>query len=214
MMRIEQCEGERYWVDDLDVSDFQVLREIYEDHTYRALPVPGYRILDIGAHKGVFTIWAAKRGAIVTSYEPNPFSFEIMQKNAELNGVKLDAHSVGIWSRRDTLPFYPYPFSAASSTFIHTPKQRDLLVMADVIPLDEAIGDEEWDFLKIDVEGAEGEIILASDRLLQVKQISIEVHTGFDWRCTPAMYDKLNNLFEHLPSSKTEVDSWVRKEGK
>jgi FkbM family methyltransferase len=42
-------------------------------------------ILDIGAHKGYFSVFAALKGAIVPAIEPNPKAYNVLIKNIELN---------------------------------------------------------------------------------------------------------------------------------
>ena len=45
-------------------------------------------LYDIGANVGIFTIYAAKaRAARVVAFEPNPFSFRVLARNLELNGI-------------------------------------------------------------------------------------------------------------------------------
>ena len=49
---------------------------------------PGDVFYDIGANVGIFTIYAAKaRGVQVVAFEPNPFSFRVLVRNLELNGI-------------------------------------------------------------------------------------------------------------------------------
>ena len=44
-------------------------------------------VFDIGAHHGIFTINAANLGANVHSFEPNPMSFKILEKNISANSL-------------------------------------------------------------------------------------------------------------------------------
>ena len=49
---------------------------------------PGDVLYDIGANVGIFTIYAAKAtGVRVVAFEPNPFSFRVLVRNLELNGI-------------------------------------------------------------------------------------------------------------------------------
>ena len=49
---------------------------------------PNDVVIDIGAHQGVFTCYAAYHGARVYAFEPFPQSFEILQENVESNGFE------------------------------------------------------------------------------------------------------------------------------
>lgn len=178
MKRIEERQGDKYFVS--DPGDDLVLREVYEDNVYRAEPKPDYRVLDIGANKGIFSIWAAKRGAKVTAYEPNPETYGTLLRNMKLNGVNFDTHQTGVWSSGDgSIPFYPCTYNSGASSFyklsidaIH----RANPVLANVVTLDEVLGSEHWDLVKIDAENSETDIILPSKKLDQIDQLSIEIH--------------------------------------
>jgi len=45
-------------------------------------------VIDIGAHQGIFTCYAAYHGARVYAFEPFPQSFEILQENVRSNGFE------------------------------------------------------------------------------------------------------------------------------
>lgn len=46
------------------------------------------QVIDIGAHHGITTVNLAKLGAKVYSFEPNPMSFAILEKNIQINNFK------------------------------------------------------------------------------------------------------------------------------
>lgn len=52
--------------------------------------------LDIGAYTGLYAIIAAKAGASVHAFEPNPAVFQRLIDNAELNWVMLAAYQKGV----------------------------------------------------------------------------------------------------------------------
>lgn len=52
--------------------------------------------LDIGAYTGLYAIIAAKAGATVHAFEPNPAVFQRLIDNAELNQVMLAAYQKGV----------------------------------------------------------------------------------------------------------------------
>lgn len=66
-----------------------------------------------------------------------------------------------------------FPESTAASTGAP-------LVNVPTVSLDELIGDDLVDFLKIDIEGAELDVITSSQKLDQVQQLFIEYHSFKD----------------------------------
>lgn len=60
--------------------------------------------------------------------------------------------------------------------------------------LDDLIGDDEVDFLKIDIEGAELDVISGSKKLNRVKQMFIEYHSFID---APQELSRLLSMLEN-----------------
>jgi FkbM family methyltransferase len=83
--------GVRYTVG-LRTSEIYVLGEIYEGRQYDRVPgyapCPGWTVIDIGANVGTFTLHAARAGAHVYAFEPNPDCFARLQSNIRENGVE------------------------------------------------------------------------------------------------------------------------------
>ena len=121
-------------------------------------------IVDIGAHVGSFAIWASMRwpGSLIHCYEPHPKTFEILQRNAtRYPGIEcahaaifpgLGARSL-LWSRYDgdgesgLVEYIGRTFTSLSG---------DRLVEVPIIAPSAL---KSCDVLKIDVEGAEAEIL-------------------------------------------------------
>lgn len=59
-------------------------------------------------------------------------------------------------------------------------KADSAVVHVETIRLDDLIANEQVDFLKIDIEGAETDVICSSHKLDQVSQIFIEYHSFID----------------------------------
>jgi FkbM family methyltransferase len=70
-----------------------IFAEVWHRRDY---DVPGMQIrpndivIDIGANQGVFTCYAAYRGARVYAFEPFPQSFEILRENVRRNGFETN----------------------------------------------------------------------------------------------------------------------------
>ncbi len=119
-------------------------------------PVPLFTpksIVDAGANIGSFSIHASRYfpKARLTCYEPDPSNFVQLKRNLSLNRIEAQMEPVGVWSKNCTL-FYHAQTSETGYV--------DELPPGHPIPcMLPAIGPECW--LKIDVEGAEYEVLPA-----------------------------------------------------
>jgi FkbM family methyltransferase len=198
-----------------DEGDLYVLREMYEMNVYQVEIVPGMKVLDIGAHKGIFSVWAAKQGAEVTAYEPGPDTYQVLLRNLALNGVDVEARNLGVWSGRNTLTFYRDPENSIGSSFYQRRVGSVAECQVSVESFDEVLGSSEWDLVKIDAEEAEYEMLLSSNRLGQIKYLTLEWHCPTGQKDCPELYrtvDKLKQFFDVPPVDLTwRVLSMKRK---
>ena len=181
-------------ITDPDQPDLMIIDEIWKLNRYqilfpsRGIPPP---ILDIGAYKGYFSVMCASRGARVTAYEPNPESFEVLERNAAQNHLieaesfprgSIESHNAAVWKEAGKFHLHSHPTSHGCDTLINGDICRGNCgapgSMVDCVSFDEIVGDSRWAFVKMDCEGAEYEILLnASDKSLsQIDQIAIELH--------------------------------------
>ncbi|MEO3814902.1 FkbM family methyltransferase, partial [Sphaerisporangium sp. B11E5] len=68
-------------------------------------------VFDVGAHIGMFTLYAAARApkGVVHSFEPIPDLFRVLGLNTELHGVNARLHPVGLSDAEGTVEFVHYP---------------------------------------------------------------------------------------------------------
>jgi predicted nicotinamide N-methyase len=62
----------------------------------------GLRVVELGCGLGVPSLAAARRGASVLATDADPEALELLERNAELNGVQVET-SVVDWDRPDAL---------------------------------------------------------------------------------------------------------------
>jgi FkbM family methyltransferase len=121
-----------------------------------ALVRPDDIVLDVGAHIGTFAIPIARTGAKVIAFEAQAEAFALLEENARLNGVQIDARQAAIGTG-DALTIDEVPGNSGA-TFLRpggaarTVALDDLVARADVI--------------KIDVEGMELEVLRSARRLI------------------------------------------------
>ncbi|WP_078119415.1 FkbM family methyltransferase [Thiosocius teredinicola] len=175
-------QGYKMYLDSRDISLTPHLIQdgIWEDWVTTAiqrLVRPGDRAVDVGANVGYFSLLLAglvgKQG-YVWSVEANAEIYELAYRNLEVNGFR-DRSSVSMcaaYKEQTTLEFKVYEKHKGSSS-IHVPdgdpeKYNDSVTTVNVEArkLDDIVGEGTVNFMKIDAEGSEPEVLLGADRLL------------------------------------------------
>ena len=188
-----------------DVELIELFQEIWIDRCYAPWPLrlgPDDTVIDIGAHVGVFTVWAATQypASRIVAVEPLPDSFAVLRKNCQdsrLTTVDLLQSACGsrtgtaqLYSRGPTSMNTLYTIDALGSSF-------RALSNVPVISLDDLLERfqiERPSLLKLDCEGAEYEILMnASDTTLRrLRHIVMEYHIGLNSQSPQALARFLN----------------------
>jgi len=150
-------------------SDGYIVNEIWTQDCYLTCLInKGDRVLDIGAHIGVFSALALTRTSEVIAYEPLKANFDLLKANAS----KAELHQLAV-------------------SFDGTTKNKRIRLKAFNLgagDLNEQEGEEvecvrfddllakPIDFLKIDIEGSERGLLFHPEWLAKVKIIAIEIH--------------------------------------
>lgn len=163
-----------------------LFREIFIDRFYEPLrALPDAVVLDIGANIGAVTLfWAEGRRDIrFHAYEPNPESFAALRKNIDANGLssQIIAHPEAIGGARGEVNLWVDVPTTLATSYGEAPAEGARKIPVPMITLDDAwerTGRSPIWMLKIDVEGAEGDILeAASDAVLaSVSNACIEWH--------------------------------------
>jgi len=137
-------------------------------------------IIDIGSHIGLFTLYASqfcKQGKIIC-YEPIKENYQLLLSNIELNHLSnVECYNKAV--SKSNSPIRIYINSDESGHSMFDPQEN--FIDVDSISLQQIIDDhhiDSIDFLKLDCEGAEYEIIenLPKSRFSQIKKMIIEYH--------------------------------------
>ena len=138
---------------------------------FRRLLIPGMRVLDIGANIGFYSMLAASRvgeAGRVWAIEPNPHNVAFLLANRRLNGFQnLEIVQAAASDRWEVLQY----FSAASNGITRPVTEGDPETSGDTVQAVPAAAilpkGERVDLVKIDVEGAEGKVLLGLEPVLR-----------------------------------------------
>jgi FkbM family methyltransferase len=184
-------------------------RDIYQ------IPRDAKVVIDVGANIGCVSLRAARHGAAVYAFEPELYNFETLCYNVKINNLsdKIECMNLGVGNPGEAKLFmHPYNSGAMSSReqnsrrqIIDNPEICNFISIKDVFN-DYNIG--YCDFLKLDCEGSEEEIIrdLDDDLVKKIGQISVEFHGGRIIR--KEMLAKLSKWFIFIKMSQRE---WICK---
>ncbi|MFE9657887.1 amino acid adenylation domain-containing protein, partial [Micromonospora sp. NPDC006431] len=157
-------------------SETTFLREeIWEDEEYLRNGIviaEDACVFDVGAHIGMFTLYAAARApkGVVHAFEPIPDLFQVLALNTRLHGVNARLHPMGLSDADGTVKFAYYPeLSIMSGRYADTDEDRTVV---------QAYTEQTWqEVTEPGVEGLRAMVDeLVSDRMRQ-EIVSTRVRT-------------------------------------
>lgn len=169
-------------------SDDYVYNEIFgtEDAYRRDDIIPRIKngtVLEIGAHKGFFTLLAAAYANKVIAFEPDNVNFRYLRFNIELNKARnIIPVNKAVSDTEENKSFTVSDMTAARHTFFQSEfsgkgikHQIDCMTLNSVF---ETYSLERIDLIKMDCEGSEYDIIYSADRSLfkKIDAIAMEIH--------------------------------------
>ena len=169
-------------------------REVFlDDIYYRHIPDrifagrPDPLIFDIGANVGYFSLATFMKfpKSVVHSFEPHPFNFKFMQEQANRYGSYswvLHKKAVGNKNGKIKLNTVSTASYTSMATIFDSTEERETF-WAESIDLDSFIRENierNIDFMKIDCEGAEYDIVynLSEETFAKIDSLCIETHLG------------------------------------
>ena len=182
----------------------------------RFTPKEGDTVIDIGAHIGRYTITSSKQvgnTGKVLAIEADPDNFQLLKRNIALNNLKnVLPLNYAVFSARTRMKLYEQSASAKYNSLMlaRAAKTKNYVeVNADtldsILKLNE-VNQVNW--IKIDVEGAEFEVLKGSTKTLSTDNVSlfIEIHNIDD----PSHY---HNIIDFLKYRNYEITFEQRYEG-
>ena len=135
------------------------------------------RILDLGANIGLSVLYFKKLypKAHITAFEADPKIFGYLKKNVHGNGYSdVQLINKAAWYKNTTLEFSSEGADGGRAAF----SGDDNLIDIDAIDMNEFLKDRQFDFLKMDIEGAEEFVLPAcKDHLQSFAHVFVEYHS-------------------------------------
>jgi FkbM family methyltransferase len=145
---------------------------------FRRLVIPGSTVFDVGANAGYFSLLSCELGAVVRSFEPNPYVRALLERSASLQSGDIEIVAAACSDHEGTLPLYlSNPTNTGASSLTRPTANH---VEVDLIALDDYVRrtDARPDLIKIDVEGHEYEVLVGARRLLETLRPTVIAEVG------------------------------------
>jgi FkbM family methyltransferase len=202
-----------YNVEFRNSEEFHLLKnEIFtQNHYYFETENPTPFIIDAGAHIGLATLYFKKLypHARIIAIEPQPQNFQLLENNIFENQLTdITTYQIALAEQAGTQEFYSDNTSLEwlstagflPGSWIGTQSSDQITVQT--LPLSHFLT-QPVDFLKMDIEGAETNVLLAAaDHLSQVKHLMLEFH--------PHPHQKLTDLHTFLTKRYKNVEVWKK----
>lgn len=169
-------------------SDEKAIQEVVVEGCYRRKYFnveAGERWLDLGANIGAFSCYALSRGASVWAYEPEPTNAQLLDNNISINGFSgftlTRAAIVSDFVEERSVNLFLSDKHGAywrSSLYNHHNRRK---ITVPAVRISSILGG--IDCVKMDIEGAEIDILYNLDDWQSVRKLVFEYH-----------FDKLNSV--------------------
>ena len=199
----------------------QLVQEIFNDNIYtfkttKKEPL----IIDAGSNIGIATIFfkSLYPQAKILCFEPDPNSFVLLKRNIFNNCLReVTIVNAALAAKTGVIDFYGEitqntPYSCGNSIIQEWGEQRSLddaiylmknKIKVSAVQLSTYIT-EEIDFLKLDIEGAERQVLEElGDKITLIKEIAVEIHCTNDKKFINHL-DSIISLFKKY-SFHTEI---------
>lgn len=144
----------------------------------------GMHVVDIGANRGYYTLIEAKevgKSGKVYAVEPEPINFEFLKKNIKLNSYddRVELHNLAIGDKTGEVAFEITEKSNLHKVALDAQSKNDSHIKVKMTTLDNLLGNKRVDYVRMDVEGYEWNILKGMEKMLSKNdnlKIFIEVH--------------------------------------
>jgi FkbM family methyltransferase len=140
-----------------------------ETQIFRTMLQPEDVVVDAGAHIGVFSLVAAKYARRVHAFEISPSTTNYLRRNLELNPAlarKITVHTLGLAEEPGEVVLYNSAEHPGLASLQPLNREDEYCEPVQVTTLDVHLADQPVSWIKIDVEGAELNVLRGATRHL------------------------------------------------
>jgi len=177
------------------------------------VPAGGQLALDVGANEGLFTVLLADRFDQVHAFDPNPQITPTLRQRANghsnVRVLELAVYrhpavlALSLYPRPEHASIYPDVHGPADSQLLRGHTDSDVLVPATALDLlgYPTNGAMQIDFIKIDVEGAEVDVLAGAKQTIKRHQpaLLIEIHNLDNLEVCQQLLADWGYGVEHIP---------------
>jgi len=170
------------------------------------VPKSGTCFIDIGAHIGYWTVYVAKKGFKVYSFEPNPDTYKLLLAATE-KYKNVRPYQLAVGDKEIVAELYIHEYSGEDSLRIRTDRFTGRKVKVRVVKIDQFKFPIPIGVIKIDTEGYEAQILEgATETILQHHpRLLVEVHRGLR-----TLREEVTILFDILKGFGYNIQ-WINK---
>lgn len=196
-------------------SDKYVFNEIFVDDTYKKKEllklIKDREVIEVGGHKGYFSILASTVASRVIVFEPNDLNFTFLEKNIDLNnkknifpikkavGLKNETREFNISNKTDAR----HSFFRTKFCGFHKKISVQCTTLKDIIS-DFSISN--LSLVKIDCEGGEYEILFNLGEVSKfIPAIVCEIHES------PEIPYTKKNLLDHMEKLGYKIEIYSER---
>lgn len=216
--------GAIFWPGDIRENYIgHICAEIFRDGIYEPF-LAGRRdlvIMDVGAHVGIFSLYASPYAKVIYAFEPSSEHFMSLLETIKFNNLldKVKPRRLAIFNENKTFPLFHNKNKTMYSLSTYVDDKSMPPEVVEAVRLDKFFEDEKIekvDFMKLDIEGSEAEVF-GGDGFANVADkidtIVYELHAWTNRNPNQIKFSLESRGFE-IEQIPNETNLWVAKRKK
>ena len=158
-------------------------KEIFVEEIYACSLPENPRILDLGANIGLSILFHKRHfpNAQIVAFEADPVIFAYLKRNLAVNNADREVTLINkaIWDKDEILTFWS---EGADGGRIETGSADGQVKQIEAVDVASALAGQEFDFIKMDIEGAEARVLPRCNEFLKhARAVFVEYHSRPDF---------------------------------